>query len=157
MRQRPTAGERLILVLGPERLLVPEFQVHDVLDGRDLVGIEPGGPRDDGALVHLGLVQAVELGGLVAIAVAFQALGAASGITISTSLRDNNTVGVIAFSAKLPDVARYCVRLAGVTGTAKTVGGITIKGNVARIRPAKYRPGHWLTLRTRSMIVCRTG
>ena len=39
-----------------------------------------------------------------------------TGITITTSLRDGNTTGVIQLSQSLPDIATYLVRLAGVKG-----------------------------------------
>ena len=55
-------GERLVLVLRPERGLVGELQVHRVLHGGELVVVEPRGPRHDRALVHLRPVLAVELG-----------------------------------------------------------------------------------------------
>jgi len=41
-----------------------------------------------------------------------------SGISIVTSLRNGNTEGVIDFSAALPNVARYVVRVQGVTDVA---------------------------------------
>ena len=41
-----------------------------------------------------------------------------SGIGISTSTRNGDTVGVIEFSDTLPDVARYIVRVEGVTDAA---------------------------------------
>ena len=41
-----------------------------------------------------------------------------SGIDISTSTRDGDTVGVIEFSDTLPDAARYIVRVEGVTDAA---------------------------------------
>lgn len=37
-----------------------------------------------------------------------------SGISISTALEDNDTVGVVRFSAPLPDRALYCLTLSGV-------------------------------------------
>jgi hypothetical protein len=39
-------GERVVLVLGEEGPLVPEFEVHGVLDGRELVVVVPLGPGD---------------------------------------------------------------------------------------------------------------
>lgn len=61
-----------------------------------------------------------------------------TGVTISTSLRDSNTTGVIQFSQPLPDTARYLVRLSGVKDTlARDVSGDTdivltaLKGDVS--------------------------
>jgi autotransporter-associated beta strand protein len=44
-----------------------------------------------------------------------------AGITITTSLRSGNTVGVIDFSPSLPDVARYAVQLVGVMDASGTL------------------------------------
>jgi hypothetical protein len=41
-----------------------------------------------------------------------------SGVTITTSTRNGNTVGVIQFASALPDYARYLVRIDGVTDVA---------------------------------------
>ncbi|KKL53193.1 hypothetical protein LCGC14_2277880, partial [marine sediment metagenome] len=73
---------RLVLVLGEERRLVLELQVHRVLDGRQLVGVVPGLPCGLRAGVHLVPVFAVELRGLSAAAFTAEALGPDSGVLI---------------------------------------------------------------------------
>ena len=55
-------GERLVLVLSPERRLVGELQVHRMLDRRDLVVVVAVGPRHDRPLVHLRPMLPVKLG-----------------------------------------------------------------------------------------------
>ena len=55
-----------------------------------------------------------------------------SAVTVETSTREGDTVGVIAFSQKLPNNARYLVRVEGVTDTA----GNALTGDTYRILTA---------------------
>ena len=78
--------QRLVLVLRPERGLVGELQVHRVLHGGELVVVEPRGPRDKRALVHLRSVAAVELGRLKERPLLAQLVGAQVGVLVPQRL-----------------------------------------------------------------------
>jgi hypothetical protein len=68
--------QRLVLVLGEERGLVLQLQVHRVLDGRDLVVVETFVPGDHRPVVHRFPVLAVKLGRVRQTAFGPQTFGA---------------------------------------------------------------------------------
>ena len=74
--------QRVVLILGPERRLVRELQVHRVLDGRQFIMVVAGGPCHDRSLVHLGAVSPVEFRRLGERPPLAQLVGAEVGVAV---------------------------------------------------------------------------
>ena len=73
-------GERVVLVLRPERGLVLELEIHRVLDCGNLVVVVAGWPRHDRAIVHFRPVRGVECGRGCESAFLAQLVGAEVGV-----------------------------------------------------------------------------